>query len=425
MGRYWTIARNDSSNNVSFSLADSRPSCDQDNCRATASQTAVCYIALYFTAVGTGGIKPCVSSFGADQFDDNDDKESEKKSSFFNWFYLSINVGNSITSGVYLDTNECWLGLGFGIPAVAMANCNCVLFSVSCTGFRNSKESPDKNTPGCGGIKLRKHNVRVPDDRSLLYETADAGKATLLLLICKKIGSRAHQSMETMHSNPSRGTQGHYLRLLPVWASGIVFAAVYSQMSTLFGCKETQWTDMWDLALKFHLLAFPSSTQLVLSSGHRFMTNHRVPYARKFTGHERWLTQLQRMGVGLVISVFSMITAGVLEVILLGIGRRNNYYDLEYIPMTIFWQVPQYFLIGCAYVFTFVGQLEFFMTKHPDSEENGGKICRIPDSNLNRGHLDYFYWLLAILSVINSLVYIWGLPRVQVQESHPSRLLKQ
>ncbi len=36
---------------------------------------------------GTGGIKPCVSSFGADQFDESDPKQAREKSSFFNWFY--------------------------------------------------------------------------------------------------------------------------------------------------------------------------------------------------------------------------------------------------------------------------------------------------------------------------------------------------
>jgi dipeptide/tripeptide permease len=39
---------------------------------------------------GTGGIKPCVSAFGGDQF-----KSDQKKylDTFFSMFYLSINIG--------------------------------------------------------------------------------------------------------------------------------------------------------------------------------------------------------------------------------------------------------------------------------------------------------------------------------------------
>jgi len=39
---------------------------------------------------GTGGIKPCVSSFGADQFDE--ESEQKEKSSFFNWFYWMVSA---------------------------------------------------------------------------------------------------------------------------------------------------------------------------------------------------------------------------------------------------------------------------------------------------------------------------------------------
>ncbi|GJU39511.1 NRT1/ PTR family 8.2-like protein [Tanacetum coccineum] len=132
------------------------------------------------------------------------------------------------------------------------------------------------------------------------------------------------------------------------------------------------------------------------------------------------------MGTGLVISIFAMLAAGILEVIRLGIVKRNNYYDLEHMPMSIFWQVPQYFLIGCAEVFTMVGKIEFFYDQAPDSMRSlcsalalttnslgnylssllvtivmgitteGGKAGWIPD-NLNRGH----FWLLTVLSVLN------------------------
>jgi len=34
-----------------------------------------------------------VSTFGADQFDEDDPRDRKEKSSFFNWLYWSINIG--------------------------------------------------------------------------------------------------------------------------------------------------------------------------------------------------------------------------------------------------------------------------------------------------------------------------------------------
>ena len=64
--------------------------------RANTLQLSVFYVALYVVAFGTGGIKPNVSAFGADQFDDKVKRERLDKQSFFNWFYFFINVGSLI-----------------------------------------------------------------------------------------------------------------------------------------------------------------------------------------------------------------------------------------------------------------------------------------------------------------------------------------
>ena len=76
-------------------------------------------------AFGTGGIKPCVSAFGGDQFDPS--QKSQLKQ-FFAFFYLSINLGSLIStvltpilrSGFTCGgRNDCF-PLAFGIPAALM-----------------------------------------------------------------------------------------------------------------------------------------------------------------------------------------------------------------------------------------------------------------------------------------------------------------
>lgn len=101
------------------------PSCTGDSTlcpKANARQVGVFYAALYLIALGTGGIKPCVSSFGADQFDETEPEDKKDKASFFNWYYFSINVGALLASSVlvYTQENVSW-AVGFGIPAAAMA----------------------------------------------------------------------------------------------------------------------------------------------------------------------------------------------------------------------------------------------------------------------------------------------------------------
>ncbi|XP_075489509.1 protein NRT1/ PTR FAMILY 8.1-like [Primulina tabacum] len=75
LGRYWTIACFSTIYvigmtllTLSASVPGLKPTCHgNDNCYASKMQAVICFVALYLVALGTGGIKPCVSSFGADQ----------------------------------------------------------------------------------------------------------------------------------------------------------------------------------------------------------------------------------------------------------------------------------------------------------------------------------------------------------------------
>lgn len=439
---------------LSASVPGLKPACNGDECHPTSSQTAIFFVALYLIALGTGGIKPCVSSFGADQFDDTDDKEKKKKSSFFNWFYLSINIGAMIASSVlvWIQMNVGW-GWGFGVPAVSMAIA-VLFFFIGTRLYRLQLPGGSPLTRICQVLvaSLKKFSVVVPADKSLLYETADPesniqGSRKLehtdkfRFLDKAAVATESEEGVEKAKPwNLCTVTQVEelksILRLFPIWATGIVFSTVYSQMSTMFVLQGDTMDQHLGPNFKIpsaSLSLFDTLSVIFWAPVYDLVI---IPIARKYTGNERGFTQLQRMGIGLVISIFSMIVAGVLEVTRLDYVRRNNLYDETTVPITIFWQVPQYFLIGCAEVFTFIGQLEFFYDQAPDAmrslcaalslstnalgnylstalvtivtkvtTRNGG-LGWIPDENLNRGHLDYFYWLLTILSLINFFVYM-------------------
>ena len=49
------------------------------------AKPGIVYPAMYIIAIGTGGIKPNVSTMGADQFDERYSQDRREKESFFNW----------------------------------------------------------------------------------------------------------------------------------------------------------------------------------------------------------------------------------------------------------------------------------------------------------------------------------------------------
>ncbi|XP_017114568.1 peptide transporter family 1 isoform X2 [Drosophila elegans] len=83
-------------------------------------------LGLALIALGSGGIKPCVSAFGGDQF--KVPEQVKQITSFFSLFYFSINAGSLISTTVtpilredvscFGDIN-CY-PLAFGVPAVLM-----------------------------------------------------------------------------------------------------------------------------------------------------------------------------------------------------------------------------------------------------------------------------------------------------------------
>ncbi|KAK3037418.1 hypothetical protein RJ639_030180 [Escallonia herrerae] len=60
-----------------------------------------------------------------------------------------------------------------------------------------------------------------------------------------------------------------------------------------------------------------------------------VRLAKRFTSHQGGFTKLQQMGIGLMTSTFAMISVGMLELVQLKTVRRNNYFNMQKIPMTV------------------------------------------------------------------------------------------
>lgn len=77
------------------------------------------YVGLILVAVGSGGIKPCVSAHVGDQFGK---KNSHMMTRVYQWFYFSINFGSTASTALTPLLLE-WYGphVAFGLPGILMA----------------------------------------------------------------------------------------------------------------------------------------------------------------------------------------------------------------------------------------------------------------------------------------------------------------
>ncbi|OIW07532.1 hypothetical protein TanjilG_14478 [Lupinus angustifolius] len=278
----------------------------------------------------------------------------KKKSFFFNWFYLSINVGWE------------W---GFGIPAFAMVVAIIFFFGGShLYRLQIPARSPLTRIFQVLVAASRKSNLQLPEDTSLLHESID-------------VESYINGRRKLHHTNNLK-----YLD-----KAAIVTSSDFKDFPNPWRlCTITQVEELKSL---IHLLLVSASLIIIATVYHHFKIPPAslslfdtvsviilapvcnliiVPCARSFTGHEQGFSQLQRMGISFIILSITMIVSGILENIRLEIVRKNNYYDLKAIPMSILWQIPQFILVGCAQVFASIGQMEFFYGQAPDAMRSLG-----------------------------------------------------
>jgi dipeptide/tripeptide permease len=143
---------------------------------ASGGQLAMLYLPLLFTALGSGGIRPCVVAFGADQFGQRGRRPGgEQKWSYFNLYFFSMGLAVllALTVVVYIQENVGW-GWGFGIPAIAMF-LSVFSFMVGYPLYVKVKPegSPFKRLLQVVVAAFKKRKEAVPEDAALLYQNKE------------------------------------------------------------------------------------------------------------------------------------------------------------------------------------------------------------------------------------------------------------
>jgi peptide/histidine transporter 3/4 len=150
------------------------PSCKGDEvCKeADAGQVAILYVSLLLGALGSGGIRPCVVAFGADQFDETDPKQNTKTWTYFNWYYFVMGASMlvAVTVLVYIQENIGW-GWGLGIPTILMFM-SIITFILGYPLYRNLNPagSPFTRLVQVLVAACKKRNLPMVSDPKLLYQ---------------------------------------------------------------------------------------------------------------------------------------------------------------------------------------------------------------------------------------------------------------
>ncbi|KAF6173932.1 hypothetical protein GIB67_039883, partial [Kingdonia uniflora] len=156
------------------SLKSLRPTCTNGICKkASTMQTVFFYLTPYIIAIGAGGTKPNISTFGADQFDDFNSSKKKQKNSFFNWWMFSSYLGILATTLglVYIQENLGW-ELGYGIPTVGLA-LSLFIFFLGTPYYRHkvrNSKSPAKDLIHVPIIAIKNRKLSLSSDPSELNE---------------------------------------------------------------------------------------------------------------------------------------------------------------------------------------------------------------------------------------------------------------
>ncbi|KAF9617507.1 hypothetical protein IFM89_036711 [Coptis chinensis] len=425
---------------------------------ANHTQLAALYIALYLTALGTGGLKSSVSGFGSDQFDESDPNEKGQMTNFFNWFFFFISIGSlgAVTILVYIQDNlgRKW---GYGICAFAIV-LGLVVFLSGTRKYRFKKlvGSPLTQIAVVFIAAWRKRRMELPSDSSFLYNNVDEdmsegqkGKKSRLphskqfrfLDKAAIIDPELERSKPVVVNKYRLSTLTDVeevkmvIRMTPIWATTIMFWTIYAQMTTFSVSQAT--TMNRHIGKSFQI---PAASLTVFFVGSILLTvpvydRLIVPCCSKLFANPQGLTPLQRIGVGLVLSTLAMVAAALTELKRLDAARKNGLTDdpKAVIPLSVFWLIPQFFLVGSGEAFTYIGQLDFFLRECPQGMKTmstglflstlslgfffssilvsivhkvTGNTKPWLSDNLNHGKLYNFYWLLTILSCINLGLYL-------------------
>ncbi|XP_019620469.1 PREDICTED: solute carrier family 15 member 4-like [Branchiostoma belcheri] len=411
---------------------------------------SVIYPIIAVIAIGTGSVKANIAPFGADQVKD---EGPEVMRMFFNWFYWSINAGVLLSLGAvaFIQQNMGFF-FGFLIPAVSLGAalimfvlgqpayvCRAPSGSVLTNVFRIIMEA-------CRSRRRRKRNYSQPSDIDTVVDPLP--NPTWLDMAKVRYGGSFHES--NVEDVKSLG------KILPVFIVLIPYWMVYFQMQTTFQLQglhmrippfnKTVKNNNTGLTVATHNNATAPNMQMPaawLTLFDALLLLILIPVMDRLV--YPWMDRrgchfsvLKRISLGMFFGFCAVMCAGGLETYRLQLVQSNQTMNqtisntsYEAADLWIWWQIPQYCLIGASEVFASVAGLEFayaaaprsmhsiimglfFFTSGMGSLLGSGLLALVKKfkwvkdvdhGNINHGHLDFYFFVLGALQFISFVVF--------------------
>lgn len=227
------------------------------------------------------------------------------------------------------------------------------------------------------------------------------------------------------------------LGMIMIWLVTLIPSTIWAQVNTFFVKQGTTLDRSLSPNFQIPAASLGSFVTLSMLLSVPLYDRYFVPFMRQKTGNPRGITLLQRLGIGFFIQVIAVAVAYAVEVRRMHVIKMKDIVGpKEIVPMSIFWLLPQYVLLGIADVFNAIGLLEFFYDQSPEDMQSLGTtfftsgigvgnflnsfIVTMVDkitgrnrgkswigNNLNDCHLDYFYGFILVISTLNLGVFLW------------------
>lgn len=320
------------------------------------------YAGLLLIAIGSGGIKPLVSAFVGDQFDQSN---KAKAKVVYDAFYWTINFGSFFASLLMpFFLSQYGPSVAFGIPGLLMFVALVVFWAGRKKYVRMAPTPPDPDSfanvvrsalaapGGGGGLAVALVGVALAVASFAFIGTLGFVSSFCLALVFLIAFGGWGASMNLhlargRHPDEALAGVRAVLRILIVFALVTPFWSLFDQKASTWVLQGEQMTrPSWFQAAQMQALN-PALVMAIIPF------NNLVLYpALRRMGFE--VTALRRMGFGIAFSGLAWIVAGALQ---LAIDGGD--------PVSIVWQVLPYALLTFGEVLVSATGLEFAYSQAP------------------------------------------------------------